>query len=374
MAEDDDLRGRATAILERSATIQGRVAGTKISETKPPVKPATKSHVKLKYIDIPSFSGRTEDWLPFKRLFYKAVHENEDLEEDTKLTYLVQAMENPRIKAEFAERLEESGAYAKILAELESEHDKPRWMHRKYCESLKNLAPNPHTREGMKALISQVTVILNGFIRLKGENSRQILTSMTEAVMDPQLRSLWNQRTVSRKTTPPIEDLLQFIKDQADQLEDDSVSTSAKSNGGEKVKYRKNQRHKGSTHSVVSPLPNNQVKASQPKQGYQSQGRPPSTFTNSSCVLCQGGHQLFYCPTFEGYEVARRKDMSWHRSYALTALSHTMLHTTAGLPIDVRPKTVEESTTPFYTKTDLLHLQHSSLGIKLMQPLIQKVT
>ena len=99
-----------------------------------------------------NISGKTEDWLPFKRLFFKAVHTNEDLDEDTKLTYLVQAMENPRIKAELAERLEEPGAYSKILAELESEHDKPRWMHRRYCESMKNLATNTHTREGMKNL------------------------------------------------------------------------------------------------------------------------------------------------------------------------------------------------------------------------------
>ena len=55
---------------------------------------------------------------------------------------------------------------------------------------MKTLSTNPHTREGMKNLISQVTVILNGFIRLKAENCRHILTSMVEAVMDAQLKSL----------------------------------------------------------------------------------------------------------------------------------------------------------------------------------------
>ena len=308
MSEDEELRGRATSILERSATIQGRVAGMKISDVKPAVKTTTKSNVKLKYIDIPSFSGKTEDWLPFKRLFYKAVHTNENLDDDTRLTYLVQAMEDPRVKSELSERLDEPGAYAKILSELESEHDKPRWMHRRYCESMKTLAPNPHTREGMKQLISQVTVILNGFIRLKGENCRQILTSVTEAIMDPQLRALWNQRTDTRKTTHPIEELLQFIKDQADQLEDDSGAATPKSTGGEKARYLQGQRHKGSTHSVVSPLPSGQMKVSQPKQGYQSYSRPPSTNVSSTCSLCQGGHHLFYCPTFEGYTVAQRKE------------------------------------------------------------------
>ena len=205
MTEEEELRGRANVILERSYAIQGRVSGAKVSEVKPSIKgsSASKSNVKLKYIDIPSFSGKTEDWLPFKRLFYKAVHQNDDLDEDTKMTYLVQAMNDPRVKADFSERMDEDGAYQKILKELEEEHDKPRWMHRRYCEAMKNLSTNQHTREGMKNLISQVTVILNGFIRLKSENCRHILTSLVEAVMDGQLRALWNQRTDKQKTTHP---------------------------------------------------------------------------------------------------------------------------------------------------------------------------
>ena len=113
MSEEEELRGRANSILERSTTIQGRVSGVKASDVKPLIKgsSALKSNVKLKYIDIPSFSGKTEDWLPFKRLFYKAVHQNDDLDDDTRMTYLVQAMLDPRIKADFSERMDEEGAY-----------------------------------------------------------------------------------------------------------------------------------------------------------------------------------------------------------------------------------------------------------------------
>ena len=213
MTEDEELRGRGNHMLEKAYATQGRVAGVKTADVKPSTAKSNKSNVKLRHIEIPSFSGKTEDWLGFKRLFYKAVHNNDDLDDDTRLAYLVQAMQDPRVKAEFAERLEEPGAYKKILGELEDEHDKPRWMHRRYCEQMKNLETNPHTREGMKQLISQVNTILNGFIRLKGEDCRVILTSITEGVMDPELRALWNQRTDSKKTTPPIKKLLQFIKD-----------------------------------------------------------------------------------------------------------------------------------------------------------------
>ena len=234
MDEEEELRGRGNHMLEKAYATQGRVAGCRITEVKPATT-SSKSHVKLRHIEIPSFTGKTEDWLAFKRPFFKVVHNNEDLDDDTRLTYLVQAMLDPRIKAEMAERLEEPGAYQKIMAELDAEHDKPRWMHRRYCEQMTNLTTNPHTREGMKRLISQVTVIQNGLVRLKGQDSRFILTSRTEAVMDHQLRALWNQRTDARKTTPPIEELLQLIKDQADQLEDDAATSTIQ---GERVRQR----------------------------------------------------------------------------------------------------------------------------------------
>ena len=307
MNEEEELRGRGNLMLEKAYATQGRVAGARTSDVKPATR-SSKSNVKLKYIEIPSFSEKTEDWLPFKRLFYKAVHNNDDLDDDTRLTYLVQAMQDTRVKSELAERLEEPGAYSKILSELQAEHDKPRWMHRRYCDQMKSLATNPHTREGMKLLISQVTVILNGFIRLKAENCRQILTSMTEAVMDTQLRALWNQRTDAKRTTPPIEELLQFIKDQADQMEDDTSTSTFKSPSGDKVRHRQGPKYKGSAHSVVNPLPTSQSRGSQPKSNQSSYLRPTSTQPSSPCSLCHGGHPLFYCPTFEGYSVSQWKE------------------------------------------------------------------
>ena len=334
MNEEEELRGRANATLERAYAIQARVSGARVTEVKPTLKGVghSKSNVKLKYIDIPSFSGKTEDWLPFKRVFSKAVHNNDELDEDTKLTYLVQAMADSRVQAAFAERLDEDGAYKKFMAELESQHDKPRWMHRRYCENMRTLTTNAHTREGMKTLINEVNVILNGFIRLKGENCRQILTSMVEAVMDAETRALWNQRTDKQKTTPPIEELLQFMNDQADQLEDKPGSAPIKHSLSErKGKYQQGYKFKGSTHNSVRTLPTSGPKGSQqqPRQSQQqhSQPRQPFTKNTASCVLCQEGHHLFYCPTFEGYSVPQRKEYVMSSKLCLNCLKpHHVAH------------------------------------------------
>ena len=321
MEEEEELRGRANNIVERSYILQSRVAGIKATDVKPTIRGTSKSNVKLKHIDIPSFRCKTEDWLPFKRLFYKAVHQNEDLDDDTRMTYLVQAMADPRVKADFSERMDEENAYKKILKELDEEHDKPRWMHRRYCVSMKNLSTNPHTREGMKNLISQVTIILNGFIRLKAENCRYILTSIVEAVMDAKLRALWNQRTDKQKTTPPIEDLLQFIKDQADQLEDSSSSISNHNSHQEKkAGHHQSQRFKGGTHSVVSTVPVSSNRGSQQSHQQQQPSREPFTSNSSTCSLCQGSHHVFYCPTFEGYSVSQRKEHVMQQKLCLNCL------------------------------------------------------
>ena len=304
MDEEEELRGRGNAILEKAYAMQGRVAGCKITEVKPDTA-RIRTGVKLRHIEVPSFSGKTEDWLAFKRLFCKAVHDNEALDDDTRLTYLVQAMLDLRVKGEIAERMDEPGAYRKIMAELEAEHDKPRWMHRRYCDQMTSLKRNPHTREGMKQLTSQITVIINGLVRLKGEDYKTILTSIVEGVMDTKLRALWNQRTDSRKTTPPIEELLLFINQQADQMEDDTATPSLRP--GDKEKGRQPPRSRGATHSVVNPVPAQQ-RGSQPQTNQRSTHRQSSSSTTSTCPLCQGGHPLFYCPTFEALPVSQRKE------------------------------------------------------------------
>ena len=154
LGEDHPLRHRAAASLKEAYLIQAKTAREIISDVKP-FRDSPKANFKIPPLIVPAFSGKTEDWLPFWRQFNKAVHTKADLDDETRLSYLIQALKDPGMKATYSERMDDEGAYPAIVAELQAEYDKPRWMHRKYCESMKNLAPNPN-------------------IRLKGENCRQI--------------------------------------------------------------------------------------------------------------------------------------------------------------------------------------------------------
>ena len=150
---------------------------------------------------------------------------------------------------------------------------------------MKSLAPNLHTRAGMKELISQVTTILNGFIRLKAENCRQILTSMTEAVMDPKLRTLWNQRTDKLKDTPPVEDLLLFIKEQADQLEDVAIPTPTQQQ--ERRARPPQPKYQGSTNSAVTPTLPPSTRPAPQRTSNPLPARSIYSTTNYVCSVCQ---------------------------------------------------------------------------------------
>ena len=306
LGEDHPLRHRAAASLKEAYLIQAKTSKDITSDIKP-FREVPKANFKIPPLIVPSFSGKTEDWLPFWRQFNKAVHTKADLDDETRLSYLIQALKDPGMKATYSERMDDDGAYTAIVAELQAEYDKPRWMHRKYCEAMKNLATNPHTRAGMKDLINQVTTIHKGFIRLNGENCRQILTSMTEAVMSKDLRTLWNQRTDKIKNTPPIEDLLLFIKEQADQMEDKEIHPSKQYQ--EKAKTKPSTKYRGSSHvavastpSVPSSTPSTKGKGASPTQNLQ---RPLCRYI---CPLCSDNHYVYFCGIFDKYTVSQRKE------------------------------------------------------------------
>ena len=327
MPKEEELRGQAQHMLECAAAIQGRVAGTKHIDVKP-VASASKSHLKLKYVEVPTFSGKTEDWLGFQRLFVQAVHNNPDLDDSSKLTYLLQAMQDPRVKHDFAERVDEAGAYAKFMAELESTHDKPRWLHRRYVERMTKMVSHPTTREGIMLFLAEGQAIQNGLLRLKGDNSKHILTSIMESAMASPTRALWNQKTASTRTTPPVEDLFAFLKEQADQMDD----TSAK----DKVRHKPIPRQKGSVNSITGGAQQQQQqghhnnnatpyqpgnKGNRPRSNYQpsqyANDRPPS---NLSCYLCQGAHTMFHCSTFGSMTVPERKEKAMALKLCLNCL------------------------------------------------------
>ena len=324
--KEEELWGRGGDMIERAAAIQGRVAGTRALDVKPAVS-TSKAHIKLKYVEVPGFSGKTEDWAAFIRLFRQSVHNNPDLDDASKLTYLLQAIQDPKVKRDLSERMEEPGAYQTFIKELEATHDKPRWMHRRYVDRMMKMTTQPRSREGLMAFLAEGQSIRNGLTRLKGEDLDHVLTSLMELTMDASTRTLWNQKTSTIKTTPTVDTLFSFIKDEADQIEDAAPNK-------EKVRPKQvphnNYNKKGSVNHVQGGAPQQGQQSNATPQQPQQRGhqrnynppvhygdRPPSTVT---CFLCNGPHTLYHCTTFGSLSVAERKGKAISMKLCLNCL------------------------------------------------------
>ena len=164
LMEDDPLYIQAQDVRRRVVLLQGKPKKWLRPDDKTVMVTApVKSTFKVDPVSVPTFSGRTEDWLPFWRMFKKAIHDKKDLDDDIRLTYLIRAMEDPVMRNSYSERMDDPGAYKIIVGELQAEFDKPRWMHRRYWDQLKTLAVIPHTRDAMKELLTKVDSIYKGF-------------------------------------------------------------------------------------------------------------------------------------------------------------------------------------------------------------------
>ena len=133
LMNDDPLFIQAQDVKKKARLLQGKV-GKLIKPDIGPVLPAApvKSTFKVDPVSVPTFSGRTEDWLPFWRMFKKAIHDKPDLDDDIRLTYLLRAIKDKTMSDSYSERVDDVGAYKMIVGELQAEFDKPRWMHRRY--------------------------------------------------------------------------------------------------------------------------------------------------------------------------------------------------------------------------------------------------
>ena len=307
---DNPLMIQATESLRKTYLLNAKTAKVAVPEDKPhtPV-PLGKSTFKVDPVTVPTFSGKTEDWLPFWRLFKKAIHDKTGLDDDIRLTYLLKAIQDPLLRNSYSDRVDDVGAYTEIVSELQAEFDKPRWMHRRYCESMKQLTPIQNTRTARKELINKVTIILKGFIRLKGENCRQILTSITAAVMDKDLRALWNQRTDKLKETPPVENLLTFMKDQTDQMDQSilEVPPKAQRQQPEKNKFKSGRNRQRSSTNVTTSSSGSAPSQPTPSTAAPSNVAQPPRTPRYGCPLCSDQHYPYQCSVFNQYSLSQRK-------------------------------------------------------------------
>ena len=198
----------------------------------------TKNPYKISHLVVPTFNGKIEQWISFWEEFQHAVHSKTDMDDCTKLVYLKQAIQDPGLKSTIADLGIKDGAYQAALKLLQDRFNKPRIVHRQCCEAMKSIPTNNNSRASLTAMADKVQHIVTGLTRLESLGASEILTSLTELSMNKELKHQWLNHTSKLTTTPPVKDVIAFIREKADQAEGEE-STPTSTRHSEKNRHQK---------------------------------------------------------------------------------------------------------------------------------------
>ena len=308
-------------LWENYERLKQRLVAILSTDVKPPdTKDFRKLHEKEPYkiadLVVPKFDGKIQQWIPFWQEFNQAINKRVGLEDSIKMVYLKQAISDPGLKQTIADLGIEDDAYSAAIELLKDRFDRPRILHRHYCEALKNLPSNNNSRASLNDMADKAQHILTGFTRLKSLGISEAITSMLELLMNHQLKAQWNTHTDERKDTSPAEETIAFIRKKANQATGEESFGSAK-HSSEKNKNSKPNRNRGSS-TVASASPavtsaavstSNSNTAPKPSKVAVSQpAKSEYAPCKYSCPLCSEKHYAYHCGIFKGYDAAKRNE------------------------------------------------------------------
>ena len=124
--------------------------------------------------------------------------------------------------------------------------------------------------------------------------------------MSKELRALWNQRTDAIKEVPPIEEVVKFIKAQADQMDQSHKPETPKAprQQAERTQYPSRYKQRGTANVTTS---DSAPVSSQPEPTSSQAPQTPRTTTRYSCPLCPEQHYPYQCGKFNQFSLSQRK-------------------------------------------------------------------
>ena len=302
---EDPIWDRCSELNARLVELQGHVV-TKESD----VKPYAKKPYKMAPLSIPTFDGKIENWTHFWEEYEQAIDTNKEWDNCTKLVYLKQAIQDAELKAVISDLGIEADVYPIAIKLLKSRFDKPRILHKQICEEIKSLTGDSYTRSTLASLAHKLQNVVRRLKRLKLLGVSELLTSMAELCMSKELLHEWNNATTKLHDPPPVDELITFIREKADQAEGEAKVVSVKP-PVERNKFK--QKNRGS-HAAVAPPSSaptavpKAAPATQPTRAPHQGARleyPPCKY---SCPLCPDNHYPYHCSVFKGYTARQRID------------------------------------------------------------------
>ena len=153
--------------------------------------------------------------------------------------------------------------------------------------------------------------VWDGLTRLGQCDVQSVLTTFTESLLPKELRTRWEDETITSKAVPPVQKLIEFLKLRSTQQQYEDKGHYSAPAAEKKSFPKKSSGYKGSASSQPSQAPTGQPsQAPAPQAKSNSQKAKPSSFTpcRYSCPLCPEAHYAYSCKTFRHKSVSQRME------------------------------------------------------------------
>lgn len=244
------------------------------------------NQVKLPTIQLPTFSGKYEDWLQFHELFQSVIENNTSLSAIQKFFYLKSSLQGPAL--DVIQSLEVSEInYETAWELLKSRFDNKRVIVNNHVSSLFDIQKlEKESGIGLRTMLDTLNKHIRSLTSLGQPTDKwdTLLVYLVTKKLDYNSLRLWESHHVSTEL-PKFSELTKFLEDRCNVLEairiNNPLSSSSKSN------------HQ-----------NNISKPQQP---------PRKTFTSSiassytpTCQICKTPHKIYQCEKFNKMSVSER--------------------------------------------------------------------
>ena len=252
------------------------------------------SSVKLPPIDLPSFSGRYEDWSSFEDLFTATIDKNQTISAAQKLQYLKSSLKGDPSNLIKSFQVTDNN-YQEAWNLLKERYDNVRDIIQSILQRLfKQPYLSKESVSGLQALIDTTNECVRSLAVLKRpvEHWDDMLVYIVSERMDPESRRQW-ALTLTGTNTPTFKQLIDFMKTHVRGLYASSSSNSLqppKSNADNNAGGRR----QAATHH--------------------------SSAEDSKCVVCGEVHMIFHCPKFKAMKPQDRHKSIKGKSICLNCL------------------------------------------------------
>ncbi|XP_073964467.1 uncharacterized protein [Choristoneura fumiferana] len=238
--------------------------------------------LKLPTIQLPSFSGRYQDWLEFHDTYASLIHSNNSIPTIHKFHYLRAALTDSA--ALIIRSLDFSADnYEVAWSLLCDRYNNNRLLINNHIQAIFNI--EPVIKESARALRNIIDIVNKNLralatLKLPTDHWDVLVIYMISNKLDPLTRREWEEHRNTIKDIPTLNEFQGFLKNRADLLE-----TMAESQAQQRRR-----------HSDVSHV--------RPKTFVANQLTPPSF--SRSCALCNNKHAVYQCPIFKSLTVETR--------------------------------------------------------------------